>query len=78
MDFIFMSCLGTQALTNVSRRSNPINWGMYEPQCTSNCATGIHSMPPIWDVLLAKWHWTCFWHIIAVFHCKNHVSCPDY
>ena len=49
-------------MTNVSRMNNPIdpnflvpmNNGMYEPHCTSNCAIGSHIMPPIWDLLLAK------------------------
>jgi len=81
-----MSCLGTQAVTNVSRMSNPFNQdflaplyeGMYVPHCTSNCAIGIHAMPTIWDLLLAKWHWTCFWHITAVFRSKHHLSPPKY
>jgi len=73
-------------MTNVSGMSNPINphflallnEGMYLPQCTSKYASGIHPMPPIWDLLLAKWHWTGFWHITVVFRCKSHLSCPEY
>jgi len=54
------------------------NKGMYEPHSTSNCAIGIHPMPPIWDLLFAKWHWTCFWHRTAVFPCKHHFPCAEY
>ena len=73
-----MSCLGTRAVTNVSRMSNPVNPGMYESLCTSKCTTGIHPVPPILDLLLAKWHWTCFWRITSVFRSKHHLSCPVY
>jgi len=41
MHIIFMSYLGTQAVTNVSRRSKPINLGMYERHCTSKYVVGI-------------------------------------
>ena len=73
-----MSCLGTRAVPNLSRMSGPINSGMCEPLCTSNSAIGIHPVPPILDLLLAKWHWTGFWHITAVFRSKHHLSCPVY
>jgi len=80
-----MSCLGTPAVTIVSRMSKPINLDFlaplnkatYVPHCTSNCAIGIHSMPYIRDFLLAKWHWTVFWYITAVFRCKHHLTCPE-
>ena len=73
-----MSCLGIRAGTNVPRMSNIMNPGTYEPLCTSNCTIGIHIMPPIWDLLLAKWHWTGFWRITVVFSSKHHLSCPEY
>ena len=81
-----MSCLGTAAVTNIAGMSNPINLdflaplneGMYVPHCTRNCAIGIHPMQPIWGLLLAKWHWTVFWHITVVFRCKHCLSSPEY
>ena len=81
-----MSCLGTPAVTNVSRMSNtinpdflaPLNKCRFETHCTSNCAIGTHPVPPVWNLLLAKWHCTGFWHITVVFRCKNHLSCTEY
>ena len=73
-----MSCLGTRAVANLSRMSGPINPGVYEPLCTSNSAIDIHPVPPIWDLLLAKWHWTGFWRITAVSRSTHHLSCPEY
>jgi hypothetical protein len=79
-----MSHLGTGSVTNVSTVNDrinadflaPLNKGIYELHCTSNCDIGTHSMPPIWE-LFAKWHWTGFWHITAVFCCEHHLSCPE-
>jgi hypothetical protein len=81
-----MSCIDTPAVTNISRMSNsvnsdylvPLNKGMYEPDCSSDCAIGIHTAQPIWDLLLAKWHWTIFQHITVVFTSKHHLPCAEY
>jgi len=85
MGIIFMSCLGTPAMNKVSRMSKPnldflapLIKGTYVPHCTSNCAIGIHPVPPILDLLFANWHWLGFWHITVVFRCKHHLSCPEY
>ena len=73
-----MSCLGTRAVANLSRMSGPINPGMYEPLCTSNSAIGIHPVPPIWDLLLAKMALDRFLAHNCGFRSKYHLSCPLY
>ena len=57
MDIIFMLSIGSTALTKTYKMINTIkaallsslstNKGTYEPHSTSNCAIGIHPMPPI-------------------------------